>query len=243
VVILSAPAKIHATRIEACLEVWSYILKYNVRSREKIRRRLEETYNKYSVEPIRGRTKINIFDKEMITLYLVGKYGLGLDESEIPNKAFSKEIKIEKTVDSILKGENVEKVIKKHFRRVDENIIFRILRFVLTKILLGWEDEDALIKVFSLFEKKFTKYEKNFKSFVRFYVALRIAEKIVKKEVQNRLEKEALKHSLCLKFNMPKNAPSDNFIREIAVNVFKGEEHEVNTVLAFPGPQSLEIKL
>ena len=236
-------SKVHASRIEACIEVWSSILKENLKTRESIRKRLKETYARNSIEPFRGRSRINLFDKELITLYLVGKYGLGLDESEIPLKAFKKEIKLEKVVEDIVNGVSAKDSLKKHFNKINENIIFRVLRLVLTKILLGWEEEDLLVKIFKSFEKDFPKYEKNFKSFVRFYVALRIAEKIVKKEIRNRLEKEALKHSLCLKFGMPKNAPSDDFIRDLAINVFNGEEHEVNSVLAFPESENIELKV
>ena len=58
-----------------------------------------------------------------------------------------------------------------------------------------------------------------------------IAEMIVIGEVRNRLEKETLKHVLCMKFKASKSAPSDSFIREIAVNVLKAKEFEVNTAL------------
>ncbi|HDH91567.1 MAG TPA: DUF2192 domain-containing protein, partial [Candidatus Aenigmarchaeota archaeon] len=54
---------IHKRRIEACVDLWGYILQHsNQLTRRKVARKLREIYHKYSVEPIRGKSKINIYD-------------------------------------------------------------------------------------------------------------------------------------------------------------------------------------
>ena len=225
---------IYRDRVEASIEIWGNILKRNLVKRGVVVDLLRKTYEKRGVEPIRGKTKIDIYDKEMATLYLVGKYGLGLDEKEAPEifgKVFRNEILYEKAFYEVLNGLPSAEVIKKYFGKVDENVIFRVLRLGLTKTLLGWEEEGNLIKVIKSFIESFPQYVNRLNSFIRFYIALRLAERIVNHEIRNRLEKEAYKHSMCVKFGSLKNAPPDSLVREIAVYVFKGKEFEVNSVL------------
>ena len=81
------------------------------------------------------------------------------------------------------------------------------------------------------FEESFPELPHKFMGFKKFCIAFMIAEQIVDGKVRNRLEKEALKHVLCMKFNAQKAAPSDSFIREIAINVLGAEEFEVNSAL------------
>lgn len=230
-------------RVEACIDIWSSILQKHSTSRTAVVKLLQSVYEKRGVEPIRGKTKIKIYDKEMITLYLVGKYGLGIFNSELHSDVFKKEMKIESAIDEILSGEDVSRVLKKHFGKVSEDIVFRILRLCLTKVLFGWESEDTLRKILDVFERKLPKLEYKFKMFKRFYIALVLAKNIVEGKVKDRLEKEALKHSLCMRFNAVKCAPSDSFIKDIAVNVFKGSEHQVNKVLSTKEDIELRVDL
>ena len=59
-----------------------------------------------------------------------------------------------------------------------------------------------------------------------------MAEQIAGGMIRNRIEKETLKHALCLKFNAVKSAPSDSFVREIATKVLKADEFRVNDTLS-----------
>ncbi len=225
---------VHKRRIEACTYIWSALLKKHFRKRKDVVAFLEKVYKQYDVEPIRGRTKIEIFDKEMATLYLVGKYGLGLDPqdySDIFNNIFTVELKCEDAADRILNGADPEQVIKDNMGRVDENMIFRVIRLVFTASLLGFRNEKDLVKLLERLEEKFPQYGKRFLRFKKFYIAFRIAEGVAVGKIRNRLEKEALKHALCIKLNATRAAPSDNLVREIAVNVLKADEVEVNDVL------------
>ena len=232
---------VHKRRIEACTYIWSILVKNRLRARAKVVELLKRTYRQYNIEPIRGRTKINIFDKEMATLFLVGKYGLGLKEyHEIFEEVFEKEIRSEYAIDSILSNGNPEKVLKEIMGSTDENAVFRVIRLLFTATLLGFRDEKELILILEKFEQSFPQYRKRFLSFKKFYIAFRIAESIAAGVVRNRLEKEALKHALCIKLNAMKAAPPDNLIREIALNVLKANEIEVNDALR---KNSIELRL
>ncbi|MEM4530913.1 MAG: DUF2192 domain-containing protein, partial [Thermofilaceae archaeon] len=62
---------LHSERINACLDLISKALRGELRSREDLVLELERIYSQRGIEPIRGRTKINIFDKEVCTVYVV----------------------------------------------------------------------------------------------------------------------------------------------------------------------------
>jgi hypothetical protein len=92
--------------------------------------------------------------------------------------------------------------------------------------------EDEFLKVLLAFEKSFPEYAPNFLGFKRFYIAYKLAESIARGEVRNRIEKEALKHAMCLRLGSEKAAPPDWLVREIAVKVLKVPEHKVNDALS-----------
>jgi len=227
--------KLHRERIEVALSIWSEILKGNIGSREELVNRLKSQYIRNNIEPIRGKTKINIYDKELATVYLVGRYGLGLDSKEYEKyfqTLFKKEYLCEKAIEQILSGENPKKVIQKLFGKADEDIVFRILRIVATGVFLDFKTEDDLLNLIKIFEKEFPVYGKKFDGFKKFYIAFKMAEQIAGGMIRNRIEKETLKHALCLKFNAVKSAPSDSFVREIATKVLKADEFRVNDTLS-----------
>jgi len=222
---------IHRKRISTCINIWTELINNKIKSRKQAINILKYYYLENEIEPLRGRTRIDIFDKEMITLYLIGKQGLGLsidDYKEIYNKIFYKEIKYEDAYNRILKGEDPITVIKELFGKVNENIVFRIIRLSFTSVILGFENEDNLVKLLNIIAKHIPNLKHRILGFIKFYIAFRVAENIVSGKIRNRIEKEALKHSLCIKFNTLKNAPPDDLIKEIAVNVLKGEEYQVN---------------
>ena len=167
----------------------------------------------------------------MITLYLVGKYGLGLDPKEYKDlygRVFFKELKYDEAYRKILGGEDITKVLNGLFKRVNENIVFRVIRLAFTAVILGFEKEENLIKLLNIVAENLPELKHRVQGFVRFYIAFKVAEKVVLGEVKNRIEKEALKHSLCVRLNAIKNAPPDDLIKEIAVNVLNGDEYQVN---------------
>ncbi len=229
--------ELHKKRIEASIDVWSYILKGALKSREDVREYLRKVYEDMEIEPIRGKTKINIYDKELATVYLVGRYGLGLDHDEIRRymDIFSVEEKAEKVIEEVLHDVNPRTAIEKVFGQLDENIVFRILRLAMTSVLLGFMREDDFVKILFSFEENLTEYYKKIQGFKRFYIAFRIAEEIVAGRIRNRIEKEALKHALCLRLKAEKVAPPDWFIREIATKVIGAPEFRVNDALRTNG--------
>ncbi|MEM4818069.1 MAG: DUF2192 domain-containing protein [Candidatus Nezhaarchaeales archaeon] len=219
--------------IDACNEVLSSILAGSISTRAEAVEKLAEAYKKRGVGPIRGWTAKNLYDKEMAMAYLVGKYGLGLefDDNPVLNQVFSAELKYEKACRRILEGAKPTDVIKEIVGNVDKNTIFRILRLMLTAVVLGFEDEEGLLRLYKALSEEFKEHEKGFRSFMKFYIALRVAEKIAIREVRSRSEKEALKLALCLRSCIERGAPSDELISLILREVFGVPKSVVSKVL------------
>ncbi|MEM1649396.1 MAG: DUF2192 domain-containing protein, partial [Sulfolobales archaeon] len=70
-------------RLKILVDIWSMILERRDLSREELIEILRREYERNNVEPFRGVSKSqDLYEKDLISLYLVGLYGLGL-ESEI----------------------------------------------------------------------------------------------------------------------------------------------------------------
>ena len=225
---------LHRKRIEIAIKLWSKILQGTYSSRSELVKDLESEYKRAKLEPIRGKSRRNAYDKELTVVYLVGRYGLGLEPREYPKvyrRLFELELKCEEALGRILGGEDPNTVMRDVFDRVTEDLVFRVIRLAYVSVLLEFSSENCLIKLLSAFEKAMPSLHDRFRRFKKFFVAFRIAEAIVAREVRNRLEKEALKHALCLKFGAEKSAPPDEEIRLIATEVLGMPEYIVNDVL------------
>lgn len=221
--------RVHAKRIEACIDLVSKALKGEVKNRGEAVKELEKLYRALKIEPIRGWAKINLFDKEMCTVYVVAKYGLGLDVNEYRDfyeRILGVELSAERAADRIKAGEGVSAIVEE-LGSVDENIVFRIARLEATAVLLGFKPEDGLALLLERLSELFPELNHKIAGFKKFYIAFKVAQGIAEGSIRTRFEKEALKHALCLKFRAEKAAPSDEFVREVAVNVLKLQERYV----------------
>ncbi len=225
--------KAYRLHVDACNEVLSLMLAGSVLTRSDAVEKLTEAYRKRGIGPIRGWSSKNLYDKEMAMVYIVGKYGLGLDFSEHPmlSKILSAEADYEKIYGEILKGAKPSDVIQAIAGSIDKSIIFRVLRLVLTAVVLGFEAEEKLMKLYWTLAEEFKQYKRGFFTFMRFYVALRVAEKIALREIKSRSEKEALKLAICLKNNVKHMAPPDELIFLISKEVFGVPERVINKIL------------
>lgn len=231
--------RVHARRIEACIDLVSRALKGEIENREEAVKELERLYRALKIEPIRGWAKINLFDKEMCTVYVVAKYGLGLDVNEYKDlyeRILGIELKAERAAERI-KAEEGASAIAEELGFVDENTVFRIARLEATAVLLGFKPEDGLVLLLDRLSELFPGLNHKIASFKKFYIAFKIAQGIAEGTVRTRLEKEALKHALCIKFKAEKAAPSDDFIRELAINVLKLQERYVANAVSLKTPE------
>ncbi len=224
-------------RINAAMEALSRILRDKITDRERAAKILEETYRKRAIQPLRGKAwPSDIWDKEMATLYVIGKYALMLNEEnpELFHKLFNYEETLEEAANTILEKspEDARKIVLFLLGgQIDDNTIARLLRVLTTKVVTGFENEDKLIKLLQLLPKVFPEQEQTVRKYARFYIALRIAQSIAMREIRSRIAKEAFKQALAARIGLPKIMPDDEYIAFIATNVFEVPRKKLARIL------------
>jgi len=157
-------------RIQVLMDIWNKILdlwEYDKDlNRNDVVNILKEIYREERLSPIKGAsTPSDLFDKEMASLYIVGKYGMGLDVQypDIFNEIFSKETKYEQVI-AILTTESSERAREKIEiilgRSPSDNEIARILRLKLTEVYFGFVKEESLMNLLKLITKAFPEKER-----------------------------------------------------------------------------------
>ncbi len=214
-------------RIKIIIDILSEVVKNKNMEREQVVNFLKETYEKHKIQPIRGKAfPPDLYDKEMASLYVVGKYGLGLDIDypDLFRKIFYKETLFDEAIDYLLNNEfdKARESLKKavNVDEIDSNTIARMLRIMFTKVLLGFSDEDDFIKLLRKVTEAFPNEERTVKNYIRFYIAHKLAESIYKGEVRDRITKEVHKQAIAAKIGFPKVLPSDDYVYIIAREVY-----------------------
>ena len=218
-------------RIELLTSIWDKVLKeWDKRelTREVVSGMLKEAYTKKGVTPLKGASNPpDIYDKELASLYVIGKYGLGLDEeySELFDKIFSNEIRYEKAVEVLLSMEPEaarDRIVLLLGGKIDDNVIARMFRLELAKVYFGYSDPSRLEAALKAFFKAFPEKERIVSKYARFYIAFQVASAISRGRVRDRLTKEAVKQALALELQPLKGViPDDKYIAVIASEVFK----------------------
>ena len=226
-------------RIEAAIEALSLILSKKVRSRKDAVRIVEEVYRRYALQPIRGRAwPPDIWDKELATLYAVGKYALAVHEedSETFRTVFSVEETFEDAATVILSDRSDDEKRKLVGfllgGDVESNSLARMFRVIATQVILGFRDERDIEELIRRTAELFPDQSDTARKYARYYIALRVAEAIASGKVRNRIEKEALKQALAARIGLPKILPDDEYIEYIARNVFGVSPRRLKSVLA-----------
>lgn len=227
-------------RIQVAVELLSELAKQvDTISRSQAVELLRTSYQQFKIKPIKGKsTPPDIYDKELATLYVVGKYGLKLDAEmpELFDKVFYIEKALEEAVNHVLSGkyEEARELLKKVSSTgvVDSNIVARMLRIPLVKYILGFETEEYFGKVLKKTLEAFPEEEKTVKNYAKFYVSLKLAEMIYRGEIKTREEKEAYKKALAIRIGFPTSTPSDEYVRVVAKDVFAISDSMLNKVIA-----------
>ncbi|ALU11946.1 hypothetical protein EYM_06495 [Ignicoccus islandicus DSM 13165] len=218
---------IYKKKIEVAEDLLAEAMEENL-NREEVKKRLVNAYKREGISPFRGLAlPPDITDKEMATLYVIAKYGLGI-EDELRD-VFEYEERLEKAAELLLKGDR-EGVLKL-VGEINSNTLSRIFRVVFTAVILGFKDEKELIELLHKAMEVFPEEEKTARKYARFYIAFRVAEGIAKGEIRDKLDKEALKQSLSLRIGIPKVLPDDEYVYIIAKEVFNLDDSVLKKIL------------
>lgn len=232
----------YRNKISVLVDVWTKIISYGDIAgitREEVRKMLYEAYKARKIAPFKGKaTPEDLYDKELMSLYIVGKYGLGLDKQypEIFDEIFYNERLYEKIIDIALTTNDIREarsiILNLLGGEINSNTTARILRTLFTAIILGFREEEELIELMHRLVKMFPEQEQTIRKYTRFYIAFRVAEAISRGIVRNKVSKEAYKQSLALKIGFPKTIPDDNYIYSIAREVFRVPDKILRNILS-----------
>lgn len=230
--------ELQRARINAAMELLSDILSGRITSRVTARKRLEDIYRSKALQPIRGRAwPPDIWDKELATVYTVGKYALMLNEEEpeVFSKIFSYEESLEDIINAIKTADSDEEarrfILFMLGGSVDDNTIARILRIATTKYLLGFTREDEVVQLIQRLYKVLPEQSNTIRKYARYFIAVRIAQAIALGSIRSRIEKEALKQALAAKIGLERIMPDDEYVEFIASNVFNVPKRIVQRIL------------
>ncbi len=229
-------------RLSILMDLWNEILDKwesgEKLTREKIVDMLKEAYAKERISPLRGASiPEDLYDKELASLYIVGKYGMGLEEiyPKLFDEIFKEEIKYDKIINIIITEDPEtarDKVSTILGGKLSDNTIARIFRLKFTEVYFGFTDESSLINLLKNFVKVFPDKEKIATKYARFYIAFKVAASIYRGDVRDRITKEALKQASALSFSDFQGAiPDDSYIEKIAVGVFGVKKNYIKGIL------------
>lgn len=233
---------IYAVKLKIASTILNKVVKREDLSRTQLVRILRMFYKKYKVKPFKGKANPqDLYDKELTTLYIIGKYGLKLDQ-EYPDffeNVFYVEYTLDKCVQMIMDNnyEKARELLKtiSPSNVVDSNMIARLLRIPFTKLVFGFIDEESFAKTLIKTREAFPEEEASVRNYVKFYIAFRIAEAISKGLVREPGLKEALKKSIGIRLGFPKILPSDSYIAVVAKEVFGVKDSVLKKVLVRVG--------
>jgi len=232
-------------RLQVLMDLWLKIISLweagDKLDREKVMEMLKEAYEKAQLEPLRGAsTPPDLYDKELASLYVVGKYGMGLDRQypEIFETLFSKEVRYEEALSTLLRrddisGEELEGLLNAILGSLTDNDVARMLRIKLTQVYFGFASEEELVKILKAMYERMPSKRKLTVKYIRFFIAFKVASAIARGRIRNKIVKEIVKQASALSFsNIHGVLPDDSYIATIARGVFGVGDRIIRSTLS-----------
>ncbi|ADX83308.1 DUF2192 domain-containing protein [Sulfolobus islandicus] len=224
--------EIYRERIKVLTDIWSLLMEsWESLSRKDVIEIVKNAYTKKNIKPFRGFNADGLYEKELVSLFVVGKYGLGLfeDNKEIFDKLLSKEEDYDEISKLIIDG-NVNEAFEKSGN--SKEVLARALRTTFTKIIFSFESEDKMyksLKNLNISEKDEIKHTS--RSFSRFYTAFKLAESIAEGIVRDRLTYIATKKAIAISIGIEYPLPKADYVALIAKEVFNVNKKILNKIL------------
>lgn len=230
-------------RLKILVDVWGEIMSRAGGSitRAEVVEILRERYKKDGVEPVRGAANpSDIYERDLIALYIVGVEGLGI-ASELPKHVldiFEQERRYVEAADLVLRGggEDVRgKLIEILGSQPDSSAISKIFRVELLRYYYGFKEVDDMPKIIEVLSRAFPEEERTFKRLSKFYIAVKVAEAIIRGEARDWTTKEAIKQAIAVKLGSPRALPDDSYIAKIMHTVFGVKASKYSKILRLKG--------
>jgi Uncharacterized protein conserved in archaea len=221
--------EIYRDRVRVLTELWADVSRnWETLDRETLMDELRRRYEEEKIRPLRGFKAENIYEKELITFYVIGRDGLGLyDETrEMFDKLLSPELRYEE-IASKLSANTLQELVG-----VDGDTLSRALRLIMVRVLLSFTGEEELLKALrNLDASGNPEFTHTAKSFSRFYTAFKLAENVSEGAFRDRLSVEAAKKAMAISIGISYPPPRNSYVALIASEVFKISQRVISRVL------------
>ena len=229
---------IRRKRLKVLVDVWGHVIGREKISREDLIELLKKEYEKNGVEPFRGAAKPqDIYEKDLIALYVVGVYGLGLREeySELISRLFEPEERYEKACDVLYSEEDPdkarEKVIELLGKQPDSLLLSKIFRVEILKHYFGFIEEDRMSRILVNMLRAFPEEEATVRRLAKFYIAYKIGLAILRGEIRDWVTKEAYKQALAIELKNIRGIPDDTYVAKIISSIFGVKRESYASIL------------
>jgi hypothetical protein len=224
-------------RIIALVNAWSRIIRENITSREEATKILQMCYKEIGVEPIRGSSSSpDLYDKDMASLYIIAKWGLGLDKElskDVLEKLFDVEIKIEKILEILKNVSNYDEFCSRDpelCKSVDDKLVARILRFLFTMYYFEFMDKQTFVQLMRKVYNVFKPMEETVRRFAKFVIAYEVGKKLADNEIKTKIDINIAKNTIAIDFGIPNILPSISYIIEVSKHFFEIPQNLVNSL-------------
>ena len=212
--------ELYKERIKVLTDIWGKILQNSDVTREQVLQILEKSYEEKNIKPIRGFRADELYEKELISLYVVGKDGLGLldDYRDLFSKVFTPEMTFDNASQLIIEKKPLEayEILNK-----DKGNLAKTLRLIFIEGIFSFKPEEVLFDALrTLNSVNVDEIQHTAVSFARFYTAFKLAEGIAEKSIRDRLSLEAQKKAIAITIGIKYPLPKPEYVAMIAEKVF-----------------------
>ncbi|MEM0026527.1 MAG: DUF2192 domain-containing protein [Ignisphaera sp.] len=225
-------------RVEAITTAWSIIVSKPAKRREEAIDILKSVYSSMGVEPIRGSSSPpDLYDKEMASLYIIGKWGLGIDkelDDETLKSLFSTEMVFEtmmKTLSITTSREGFCEAMGDLCSRLSDSFIARFLRFVFTLYYFGFAKFEDLAMIMRKLYNFFEPLQETVRRFAKFVIAYEVGSRIASGQIKSQMDINMSKNIIALEIGIPKAIPSTSYIIEVSKHFFTLPDNIVKNIL------------
>lgn len=224
-------------RVQALVNAWSKIIREGAVSRDRAAEILKKCYEELKIEPIRGVSlSPDLYDKDLISLYIIGKLGLGIEKEfgkDNIKKLFYIETKIEHIVNKFKNVSSYEELCKEDAELcsgLDDKFVARILRYIFTMYYFGFIDRETFVE---LIRKSYTilkPMEETVRRFAKFVIAYEVGRKAIESEIRTKMELNMVKNTIALDLGIPNALPSTGYIIDVAKYFFNLPRDFINNL-------------
>ncbi|BCS91814.1 hypothetical protein L3N51_00306 [Metallosphaera sp. J1] len=224
--------ELYRERIKVLTDLWGNILdNWENMDRNSLLSLVQEIYEKNDIRPFRGFKSTNLYEKELISIFVVGKDGLGLYDDYRP--VFDKLLPLEEKFYEVSRA-IIEKGAEEAYALAgsDKDVLARALRLIFTEVIFSFSDESKLLQALRVLDSSPNDAIKHTaKSFSRFYTAFRLAENIAEGLIRDKMNYIAMKKAFAISLGIEYPLPKSSYVALISKEVFNVSPKLIRKVL------------